>query len=161
MPGGTRRVRASIDPYKFFMPQFSHSAGGVVLNVRGEVLVVQQRDLSWSLPKGRIQPEEDPRDAAVREIAEESGIRDVSLVKILRSYTRFSITNTGAEDRGRVRRLTMYLFTTVQEELRPMDPRIPAARWAAKEEVEQLLTHPRDQQFFREIIPELNLLLVG
>lgn len=143
------------------MPQFSHSAGGVVLNARGEVLVVQQKDLSWSLPKGRIEPGEDPRDAAIREIAEESGITDLWLVKILKSYTRFGITNTGAEDRDRVRRLTMYLFTTSQEDLRPMDPRIPDARWVQKEQVHLLLSHPKDQEFFHEVIPELNMLLVG
>lgn len=132
-----------------------------MLNARGDVLVVQQRDGSWSLPKGGIQHGEDPRDSAAREITEESGITDLWLMKILKSYTRFGLTNAGTEDRGRVRRLTMYLFTTSQEELCPMDPRIEQARWVPKEQVPALLSHPKDKEFFEEILSELNILLAG
>lgn len=135
--------------------RFSHSAGGVVLDDRGFVLVVQQRDLSWSLPKGSIRQGEDPRDAAVREIVEESGLIDLRLVRILKSYTRFAMRNTGSEDTSKVKRITMYLFRTSDQTLSPLDPRIPEARWVPKEEVAAFLTHPKDQEFFLGILPEL------
>ena len=51
----------------------TQSAGGVVLNKKGEVLVVSQRGTSWSLPKGHIDKGEDALGAAKREIYEESG----------------------------------------------------------------------------------------
>jgi 8-oxo-dGTP pyrophosphatase MutT (NUDIX family) len=54
----------------------TRSAGGVVTNEEGEILVVSQRGTSWSLPKGHIDPGEDALVAAKREIYEESGIRD-------------------------------------------------------------------------------------
>jgi ADP-ribose pyrophosphatase YjhB (NUDIX family) len=135
--------------------QFSHSAGGIVINSRGDVLVVKQRDGSWSLPKGKLNPDEKPQDAAMREIIEESGLRDLNFVKLLKSYSRYGVKNTGMEDKDRLRRLTFYLFTTNETELRPMDPRIHEARWVPQQDVTQLLTHPKDQDFFTDALPEV------
>ncbi len=134
---------------------FAHSAGGVVLNPKGEVLVVQQRDGSWSLPKGHIKEGEDPKAAAIREIREETGIRDCSLVKILGSYSRYSLADTGKEDLSSMKRITIYLFIAADAELRPTDPRNPAAKWVPKGEVAKLLTHPKDKEFFVGVLSEL------
>lgn len=139
----------------YFMTSFSHSAGGVVLNSRGEVLVVLQRDGSWSLPKGGIKDGEDPREAAVREILEETGVKDITMVKLLKSYSRYSRSNTGGEDMEKLKRITMYLFKAKQEDLGPVDPRIPEARWVKKEEAVTMLTNPKDQEFFENILSEL------
>lgn len=46
------------------------SAGGVVLNKEGEVLVCSQRGTSWPFPKGHIEPQESENIAARREIYE-------------------------------------------------------------------------------------------
>ncbi len=134
---------------------FAHSAGGVVLNPKGDVLVVRQRDGSWSLPKGHIQEGEDPKAAAIREINEETGIKDYSIVKILGSYSRYSLADTGMEDLASLKRITIYLFIARDTELNPMDPRNPAAKWLPKGEVAKLLTHPKDQEFFRGVLSEL------
>lgn len=67
------------------------TAGGVVLNNLGEVLVVSQNGDSWSLPKGHIDEGEEPVESAKREIKEESGISSVNLVKELGSYERYKI----------------------------------------------------------------------
>lgn len=125
------------------------------MNKRGDVLVVRQRDYSWSLPKGGIKKGEDPRDAAVREIVEESGLLHLRLIRILRSYTRYGMTNAGKENKDKLKRITMYLFETEDEELRPMDPRIAEARWEPVEKAGSLLTHPEDQEFFRQVMPEV------
>lgn len=134
---------------------FAHSAGGVVLNPKGEVLIVRQRDGSWSLPKGHIQEGEDTKAAAIREIGEEAGIHDATLVKILGSYSRYSLADTGMEDTSKLKRITFYLFVTRETDLRPADPRNPEAKWVPKTEVAALLTHPKDQEFFRNALPEL------
>jgi 8-oxo-dGTP pyrophosphatase MutT (NUDIX family) len=59
----------------------THGAGGVVTNNEGKVLVVSQHGTSWSLPKGHINPGENALVAAKREIYEESGIRDLELIR--------------------------------------------------------------------------------
>lgn len=50
------------------------AAGGVVENSRGEVLFIELRG-RWDLPKGHIEKDESSRDAALREVEEETGIR--------------------------------------------------------------------------------------
>src|SRR5256885_8335085 len=66
----------------------TRTAGGVVVNAAGEILVVSQRGTSWSLPKGHIDPGEDALEAAKREIWEESGVSELELVRELGTYER-------------------------------------------------------------------------
>ncbi|OGW92419.1 MAG: hypothetical protein A3D28_05675 [Omnitrophica bacterium RIFCSPHIGHO2_02_FULL_63_14] len=128
------------------------SAGGVVLNPYGEVLVVNQNGNSWSLPKGHIDPGEDVLDAARREIREESGIGSLRLIKGLGSYERFRIGVDGREDRSELKLIHMYLFTTDETALKPVDPQNPEARWVKKGEVAKLLTHKKDKAFFKALL---------
>lgn len=52
------------------------AAGGVVFNPKGEILTMYRRG-SWDLPKGKIDPGETREIAAVREVQEETGIKEV------------------------------------------------------------------------------------
>lgn len=54
------------------------TAAGVVLDADGRVLLGRRSDTgSWGLPGGIIDPGEEPADAAVREIYEETGVTAV------------------------------------------------------------------------------------
>jgi 8-oxo-dGTP pyrophosphatase MutT (NUDIX family) len=134
----------------------TYSAGGVVLNKDGLVLVVNQNGNSWSLPKGHIDPGEEKLEAAIREIYEESGIKNLDLIKELESYERYRIGMDGGEDRSETKTIYMFLFTTEEEKLEPLDPGNPEARWVEKEKVAELLTHKKDKEFFLKIINDIN-----
>lgn len=129
-------------------PETTTSAGGIVLNLKGEVLVVSQHNLSWSLPKGHVEEDEDILDAAKREIYEESGVKDLTLIKPLETYQRYKIALDGGEDKTQLKIMKMFLFTTKTMDLKPIDPHNPEARWVNKENVADLLTHPKDKEFF-------------
>jgi len=129
----------------------THSAGGVVTNREGEVLVVSQRGTSWSLPKGHIDPGESALVAAKREIYEESGIRDLEFVRELGSYERHKIGVNGGDDRSELKVITMFLFRTSEKALKPVDPDNPEAKWLEKSKVANLLTHRKDREFFQRI----------
>lgn len=129
----------------------TRSAGGVVMNGDSKILVVNQRGTSWSLPKGHIDPGEDAVTAAKREIGEESGIRELELIRELGTYQRYRIGVNGGEDRSELKTITMFLFQTKQEALKPSDPNNPEARWVARADVAKLLTHPKDKEFFLSI----------
>ena len=135
--------------------KLTHSAGGVVLNKKGQVLVVNQRGKSWSLPKGHIEEGEDTLAAARREIHEESGLADLTLLKPLGSYKRMRIGQNGGEDGAELKQLTFFLFEAHAESLQPLDPDNPEARWVDREKVAELLTHPKDREFFIQVLQQL------
>ncbi len=128
--------------------QITESAGGVVVNPKRDVLIVNQNGDSWSLPKGHIDPGETPLQAAMREIHEESGVSRLTLVKPLGFYERYKIALGGGEDKSELKRIHMFLFSTMTRVLRPIDPAHPEARWVSPDEAAALLTHPKDKKFF-------------
>lgn len=129
-----------------------------MINPRGEVLVVNQRGNSWSLPKGHVDPGEDLLTAARREIYEESGVTDLALVGEIGSYQRPRIGKHGGENRGEMKTLHFFLFTTSQMTLAPVDADNPEARWVPPDEVAGLLSHPRDKEFFRQALDTVRAL---
>ncbi|MFH2096019.1 MAG: NUDIX domain-containing protein, partial [Bacteroidota bacterium] len=50
------------------------AAGGLVKNEAGQVLMIFRRN-KWDLPKGKIDEGENPEQAAIREVNEETGIQ--------------------------------------------------------------------------------------
>ena len=143
------------------MPEIVRSAGGVVLNAKGQVLVVNQNRNSWSLPKGHLDAGEDELTAAKREIYEESGISELELVTELGTYDRSRIGLTGGDDTSEIKRITLFLFRTRQEKLSPQDPRNPEARWLSFEDAAKILTHPKDRDFFLSTLPKVRSASAG
>lgn len=137
----------------------TRSAGGVVLNSKGEVLIVNQKGTSWSLPKGHVESNEDKLQAAKREIYEESGVKKLVLIKKLGSYKRYkkyTITDGGNNDvKTEQKTIILFLFTTPENDLKPIDGHNPQAMWLDKEQVAKKLTHPEDSAFFTSIIGKL------
>lgn len=70
---------------EMFLPVFIQipAAGGVV--IRNEKLLFIFRNEKWDLPKGKIDEGETAKEAAIREVAEECGIKDHQIVKELPS----------------------------------------------------------------------------
>lgn len=138
------------------MTLHTKTAGGVVLNQDGLVLVVAQTNNTWSLPKGHLDPGEDELTAAKREIYEESGIQDLELIKKLGSYKRYKIGLNYEEDKSELKEISMFLFKTQEIALKPLDPENPEAKWVDKNDVSKILTHKKDQDFFISILSEIS-----
>ena len=130
----------------------TESAGGVVLDAEGRVLVVSQHGTSWSLPKGHLEAGESPLEAARREIREETGVTRLELVRPLGSYTRHRLGADGGEDRSELKTIHLFLFKTDETALAPQDPDNPEARWVEPRSVAELLTHAKDREFFASIL---------
>ncbi len=58
------------------------AAGGVVLNEKNEALFIFRRGF-WDLPKGKIEEGETIEEAAVREVREEVGLKNVEIIRPL------------------------------------------------------------------------------
>ncbi|MBI2095732.1 MAG: NUDIX domain-containing protein [Candidatus Omnitrophica bacterium] len=133
----------------------TQSAGGVVLNGKGQVLVVSQHGTSWSLPKGHIDPGEDALAAAKREIYEETGVKELTLIRELGAYERHRIGLNALEDRSELKVILFFLFKTAQNTLKPLDADNPEARWVDPEKVAGLLTHAKDKEFFLSVLDQI------
>jgi len=136
--------------------QYFLSAGGVVVGPGNKILVVSQNGNSWSLPKGHLEPQEDAEQAARREIQEESGIQEVTIITELGTYDRARIGVGGVgEVPEQMKRITMFLCITNQEQLSPIDPENPEALWLDIQNVADQLTHPKDKDFFYSVTPKV------
>lgn len=62
------------------------AAGGVVFNEFGQLLVIKRLGM-WDLPKGKLEPGEDQRLAALREVHEECGLNFLGILgKVANTY---------------------------------------------------------------------------
>jgi 8-oxo-dGTP pyrophosphatase MutT (NUDIX family) len=118
------------------------SAGGVVYRRRGsrtEVALISVGEAArWQLPKGLVGRGESPEEAALREVAEETGLRCEVVTELERvEYWYFS--------KGGVRRVRFhkfvhfYLMRHVSGDVSGHDDEVNEARWVSVEEAEGML----------------------
>lgn len=58
------------------------AAGGLVKNEKGKVLFMFRRG-KWDLPKGKLDPGESLETCALREVKEETGVRELEMINFL------------------------------------------------------------------------------
>lgn len=65
---------------KAFYKKFTiiKAGGGLVMNEKNEVLLIFRKG-KWDLPKGKLDPGEKLEDCAVREVEEETGLKNITL----------------------------------------------------------------------------------
>jgi 8-oxo-dGTP pyrophosphatase MutT (NUDIX family) len=69
---------------KAFFKKFTliQAAGGLVINEKDEILMIYRRG-KWDLPKGKLDKGEKLEDCAIREVEEETGLKNVNLISPL------------------------------------------------------------------------------
>ena len=75
--------------------------------------------------------------------------------KELSEYQRFKINKDGKEDISEFKTIYMFLFRTNEDFIKPVDPENPEARWVARDKIADLLTHPKDKDFFLKVSKEI------
>jgi hypothetical protein len=58
------------------------AGGGLVYNDKKQILFIY-RNGKWDLPKGKIEKGEDIKTCAIREVEEETGVRDIKIKKFI------------------------------------------------------------------------------
>ena len=130
-------------------------SGGIIINNKDEVAIVNQNYDSWSLPKGHIDKGETIMEAAIREIYEETGIKNPTLIKSLGSFGRYRIGLDGKDDKSEYKTIHLFLFSSSKKKLNPIDENNPIAKWVSYKEASNLLTHLNDKKFFNKCIKEM------
>ena len=96
---------------------FRASVGAVIVNANGEVLAFERSGIAgaWQLPQGGLEAGEEPLDAVIREVFEETGI-DASDLALLAEYPRLLSYELAAEmrtnttGRGQTQRWFLFRF---------------------------------------------------
>jgi 8-oxo-dGTP diphosphatase len=112
------------------------AAGGVVMRDGQLALVHRPRYDDWTLPKGKLDPGESFEEAALREVAEETGL----LCRLVHELPEVEY-----EVRGRPK-VVRYWVMEVEDET-PFVPgnEVDALRWVEPAEALPLLTYDRDR----------------
>lgn len=110
---------------------------GAIVYRRGKYLVLLQcGSHTWSVPKGHREPGETPRQAAMREVQEETGLA-VSLCADFRVEVQYPLSAVP----GSQKTVVLFLATDVDGELFLRKEEILEARWVTAGEARRLL-HP-------------------
>ncbi|MFL6335413.1 MAG: NUDIX hydrolase [Pyrinomonadaceae bacterium] len=129
------------------------SAGGVVYRRRGkkiEVALISVGEAArWQLPKGLVGRGEPPEEAALREVAEETGLACEIVTELERvEYWYFS---KGGERRVRFHKFVhFYLMRFVSGDVAGHDDEVNEARWVEIEEAEKMLAFKGERKALTE-----------
>jgi 8-oxo-dGTP pyrophosphatase MutT (NUDIX family) len=127
------------------MPDTVRAAGGVVRRKGRDgrtvyAIIHRPKYDDWTLPKGKLDPGESERDAALREVEEETGIRcqmDRELGSV--SYV---------DSLGRDKTVRYWLMTPEEGEFTPTRE-VDEIRWLGAEDAMRLLSYDRDREILR------------
>lgn len=112
------------------------AGGGKVYNDKGEILFIFRND-KWDLPKGRIDGKETIEAAALREVEEETGVKELKIIKPL------EITYHIFKRNGRHRIKVTHWFemrTSYSGELQPEESEgITKVEWLNEEQIQKAL----------------------
>ncbi len=126
--------------FKAFRKHFEivTAAGGVVRNEQEKVLMIFRRG-KWDLPKGKLDRGESIEDCAIREVEEETGIRDTALAGPL--MTTFHVY----DEFGKHILKETHWFHMKSPGIQTLVPQeaeqISASEWAGEERIDELLTN--------------------
>ncbi len=121
------------------------AAGGIVLRgkVRPRFAVVRlRREKAWVLPKGKLYPREHPRDAAKREVLEETG-HDVSVHDFLGSVSYVV--------EGKLKIVQFWLMRATGAPVHELNDDVKAVKWLPLRQAIDTLTRPHEKVFLTHV----------
>lgn len=142
------------------------AVGVMLLNAENKVFVGQRLDNqldAWQMPQGGTDPGEEPHDAALRELEEETGI-DRSLVEVIARASRTLDYDLPADLQGKVWRgryrgqrqtwfLCRFLGTDADVRIDTAEPEFRAWKWAEPAELPAMIV-PFKRELYRAVLAE-------
>ena len=126
------------------------SAGGVIVrrsDGAAQYLLIRDPYRNWGLPKGHVEADETPRDAALREVREETGLEDVVVLDEL------AVIDWFFRDRGKLvhKYCHFFLLESANGDATPqLDEGISECVWLPLDEAVRTLTYDNAREVLRE-----------
>jgi len=115
------------------------AGGGVVVNENNQVLFIYRRK-KWDLPKGKLDPGEDIKACAIREVMEETGIRNLTIGNLI-IVTTHSYEENGMNMQKETHWFEMKASTVDNSTLTPqLEEDIEKIEWVSPENLEEYLS---------------------
>ena len=142
--------------------------GILLINAAGHIFVAHRIDApgAWQMPQGGIDPGETPRDAALRELKEETGTDNATFLAEASDWFRYDLPPEVAARkwkgryRGQAQKWFAFRFDGRDEDfdLAAHDQEFDAWRWATPEEVLEAIV-PFKRPVYEAVLGEFAALL--
>jgi 8-oxo-dGTP diphosphatase len=131
-----------------------YSAGGVVFKFEGEelkiLLILTQNGKVWGFPKGIIEKDEDPKETALREIKEETGVSGKIIDEVGETSYCFVMDNE-----KNFKKVKYFLIEYTGGELNP-EWEVDAVEWFTPHEALQKLTYENDREILKKSVMKIS-----
>jgi putative (di)nucleoside polyphosphate hydrolase len=150
---------------------YRRCVGIMLLNRRGEAFVARRNDLSheaWQMPQGGIDRDEDPREAAFRELAEETGVAHAEIIAESALWLSYDLPPEVVQRpshrgwRGQRQKWFIMRFTGDEREidLNAHKPEFDAWKWVPVRDLPDLVVAFK-RQVYRDLIAEFRHLFAA
>jgi putative (di)nucleoside polyphosphate hydrolase len=150
-------------------PGYRPCVGLMLINPAGLLFIGERRGpvlQAWQLPQGGIDPDEDPRDAAQRELREEVGTDRAELIGESRYWYAYDLPpelvppRWGGQYRGQSQKWFAFRFTGTDQDIdiAAHEPEFVRWRWARPDEVLRLVVAFK-RPIYQAVLDEFGALL--
>lgn len=133
--------------------KLAFSAGGIIFNKKGQILMIEDAFGRWTFPKGLIDKGETPEQAAVREVKEEVGV-DAEIIKRLTKDDYWYVAKWEKE-KPRVHKTVYWFLMKAEGSPKPQTSEITNARWLDPKQIAKLETYVNTQKILKKALATL------